>query len=218
MALCKHAFRRKARLKRSPMESRRQDLLATARRLSAVSNIRLVVSCKAIVWNDFTFARGEPTGIEDYLYKSTCDVKGFVLQPMSEGAFGEALKKYQEFYGVGRGWEDTALSAARKSPFFMRVLFEVAQKRGGEHIVLDSVEYFEKYLDQAIARLKHHKAARLLLASLANALFAQGEERLSHGDLVVCAGNAYSPFIRLFSAPRLHSRFYLRAMAVCRHE
>ena len=171
---------------------RRQDLLATARRLSAVPNVRLVVSCKATSWNDFTFARGEPTGIEDYLYRSTRDANGFVLQPMSQGEFSEALEKYQRFYGVGVGWEDTALDAARKSPFFMRVLFEVAQRRGSEHIVLDSVEYFEKYLDQAISRLKHPRAARLLLASLASALFAQGEERLSHADLVICAGNAYS--------------------------
>lgn len=172
--------------------ARRQDLLATARRLSAVPNIRLVISCKATVWKDFAFARGESTGIEDYLYGSTRDANGFVLQPMSPGEFREALEKYQEFYGVGRGWEDTALDAARKSPFFMRVLFEVAQRRGSEHIILDSVEYFEKYLEQAISRLRHQKAARLLLTSLASALFAQGEERLSHVDFVMRAGNTYS--------------------------
>lgn len=172
--------------------SRRQDLLSTARRLSVASNIRLVISCKSTVWNDFTFARGEPTGIEEYLYISTREVNGFALQSMSQSAFNEALIRYQEFYGVGHGWEDTALDAARKSPFFMRVLFEVAQKRGNEHIVLDSVEYFEKYLDQAISRLRHPKTARLLLGFLANALFAQGEERLSHAEFMACAGNAYS--------------------------
>jgi hypothetical protein len=74
----------------------------------------------------------------------------------------------------------------------MRVLFEVAQRRGDEHIILNSVEYFEKYLDQAISRLRHPKAARLLLASLASALFAQGEERLSHNDLIGRMGNAYT--------------------------
>jgi hypothetical protein len=171
---------------------RRQDLLATARRLSSVSNVRLVISCKTTVWKDFAFARGESTGIEDYLYGSTPDANGFILQPMSRGEFSEALGNYQNFYGVGRGLEDTALDAARKSPFFMRILFEVAQRRGSEHILLDSVEYFEKYLEQAISRLKHQKAARLLLTSLATALFGQGEERLSHADFVMRAGNAYS--------------------------
>ncbi|MCP4548578.1 MAG: hypothetical protein GY835_19150 [bacterium] len=174
-------------------EGRRQDLLTTARRLSTTANVRLLVSCKATVWGKFSVARGQATGIEGYLYGSSSrEAKGFALQPMSRREFSEALKKYRDFYGVGRAWEDVALDAAKRSPFFMRVLFEVAQNKGDEFIVLDSINFFENYLDQSIARLKQPEAARLLLISIAGSLFARGEERLAHADLVRRAGAAYS--------------------------
>lgn len=173
-------------------EGRRQDLLATARRLSTTTNVRLLVSCKATAWNYFSVARGQATGIEEYLYGNSRETNGFALQPMSRREFGEALEKYREFYGVGRAWEDVALDAAKRSPFFMRVLFEVAQKNGDDFIILDSVKFFESYLDQSIARLKQPEAARLLLVSIASSLFARGEERLSYADTVLRAGSAYS--------------------------
>lgn len=172
-------------------ESRRQDLLATAQKLSAFSNIRLIFSCKTTIWNHFTTGRGQPTGIEDYLYNSTPDVKGFVLPPMSNREFDNTLHAYKKFYGVRLAWEDVALNEARRNPFFMRVLFEVAQKRGDNFILLSSVELFRQYLDQAISRLRHPEDARLLLVSIAGALFAQGEERFSHVNLVKCVGAIY---------------------------
>lgn len=118
--------------------------------------------------------------------------KEFTLLPLSKKEFSRALGQYQEFYGVGRGWEDSALEAAHQSPFFMRVIFEVAQKRGDEFIILDSVEFFEKYFDQAISRLEHPEAARLILSSTARALFESGSERILHDELVLRTGAAYS--------------------------
>lgn len=173
--------------------SRRQDLLATARRLATVKGVRLIVSCKATVWHQFTTARGQPTGLERYLFVGLDkEGGGFALQPMSNLEFSRVLDRYRKFYNVGRGWEDAALQEARRNPFFMRVAFEVAAEIGGEHVVLDSARFFSQYFDQALARLDRAEAAKLLLVSIVRELLREGEERLPLQGLAQSVGPAYS--------------------------
>ncbi len=173
-------------------ESRSQDILSVAKHFKG-TGIKLVASCKLGAWCSFTASRGVESGLQRYINKGTGDDAGFFLGPMSEKEFHFAYENYKKFYGVGRGAEDVAYREARRSPFFMRVMFEVTQKTGGEFILLSTVEFYKEYFEQLIERLNHTDIGRRMLLAIAREMFSRGEERLTELDLLDVPVVANSP-------------------------
>lgn len=199
-------------------EFRRQDLLATARLLAAATQVKLIFSCKSIAWSQFSHARGQPTGISQYVSgESRGDA--FILRQMSRKEFNDAVARYQEFYKLERGMEDLALEAARRDPFFMRILFEVSKSSGESKVLLSSVDLFEEYLHQALSRVKHPDQGLAVLTRIGHVLFVRGEERLNRVDVLGCLGGVFNhevldelieyQMLEATSAvPRTHISFY----------
>ena len=159
------------------------DLLTTARRLSD-SNIKLILSCKASVWAQFSTSRGEPTEITKVIFRGS----PYRLPPLNDAEFREARERYRPFYRVRSVFEETALRAARRSPFLFRILFEVAEQSRAEFLTLSSLQFFEQYYHQTARRLEDHRIADLLVRQVARILFERNSERVSLYDLTQAIG------------------------------
>jgi hypothetical protein len=174
-----------------------QDLLASARRLSG-RPIKLILSCKSSVWNDFRFRGGTPTGLDEYSFSPRPDEPYVVLAPLNEMEFLDLVERYGAFYGVTGVFEDAAWREAHTNLFLLRILFEVAGRQHAQHLTFSSLEFFESYYDQSLATLdSDRRGADLLLQETARLLYQTGQDRLDVSELRRAAN--FADFDRLLS-------------------
>lgn len=143
---------------------------AKARHLAALlrecenRRIRFLLSCKTAAMPTFLRERDNPTWIERLTRRE-------VLQPWSGREFLRALENYREAYGVSGGFETAVMQQARDNPFLLRVLFEVAQSSGEEHLTFSSAEFFTAYFGRAISRTADPRQAEETLKAVAQLLY-----------------------------------------------
>jgi hypothetical protein len=89
--------------------------------------VKLVVSCKSSKWSGFLEHLDAPTDFATYV--ATHDGRsGLALGPFEDQEFYDALRKYKEAYAFNGVWDKPLLEEARRSPFFMRIAFDVAKE------------------------------------------------------------------------------------------
>lgn len=162
-------------------EHKAQDLARTAARIST-TKLKLVVTCKTGGWEEFSTVRGTATEIDRYLAESP----PARLLPMEARAFHSTLDRYRSFYGVRGAFEREALDAAKTNLFLLRVLFEVAERRGEEHLTFSSLEFFEEYYKQLLDRFDgpgSRLATEHLVKEMARLCLSQGSEVVRVYDL-----------------------------------
>ncbi len=149
-----------------------------ARRLRGTP-IKLLVSCKSSSWSTFTENRGTYTGLSYLVFKrKDVSISGVALEHMTADEFSSALERYRGFYGVRGAFEDAAYAAAKESPFLLRILFQVAAAEKAKHLTFSSVQFFKRYLQESISRLRRPREAIGFLTALARTLFDNGCERI----------------------------------------
>jgi len=168
-----------------PHDTKVQHLADLARSLSGRPT-KLLVSCKTISWDTFLHQRGTPTGLARYIYKegeSVGEHAGYRLATMTPREFHIAVDQYREFFEVWGAFETGVLEEARRSPFLLRILFEVARKSKQSHLTFSSTEFFEAYYRQVTEKTCQPELARVQLLGVARVLFEMNSDRVGADDL-----------------------------------
>jgi len=115
--------------------------------------IKLIVSCKASVWKDFLKTQSVPTRLSGQLFSPTEGANEHALGRFSEEEFHELLEKYRRFYGFSGLFEKDVLDECKRSPFLLRIFFEVAQHTNCRNLTFSVKQFHEKYYEATIEKL-----------------------------------------------------------------
>lgn len=154
----------------------RQQLGKLARNISGDS-IRLIVSSKPGEWSSFLEHRGAATDFSEHVWPRE-GRKGCSLETLSAPEFSKAMDLYAKEFGFDGAWDESLLSEARRSPFFMRIAFQVAQSRDLLHLRESARSIFDSYLNQTLNRTSDPASSRTILETVAAALYKQNRESL----------------------------------------
>lgn len=161
-------------------EWERPDKVAALNRFVSIiskRNIKLIISCKTNAWDQFLKSKGVPTGISQQIYLKDKDNNGYYLEPFSEKEFFKTIKKYRKFYGFKGLFESSVLDECKRSPFLLRVVFEVAQKHQLEHLTF-SKEIFHKYYKDTLEKVGNEEVAEATLKKVAEFLYSQNSDSI----------------------------------------
>lgn len=151
------------------------------------TTIKLVVSCKSSAWPLFLERLGVPTDFEACLLRDN-DRPGLLLPPLSDVEFYFALRKYGQFYGFRGVWDQSLIEEARRSPFFMRIAFEVARDLGLTQLRETTREIFERYFEGCLGKISRRPRSQRLLEAVAKALFESNSDRIEADRLRALLG------------------------------
>ena len=157
------------------------------------SSLKLIVSCKLNSWKNFLEQRGTPTGVRECVYHEAnnsptngselTSPPGYSLPSFDEREFHEALKRYRNFYSFYGHFEDKVIEEAKRNPFFLRVLFEVAENSQLENIFLSAREIFDNYYTRLTRKTGDENLARKQLRVVAEVLFKENVDSFDRNDL-----------------------------------
>jgi hypothetical protein len=153
-----------------------QQLGSLARHL-ATTLVRVVVSCKSSAWPRFLERQGTPTDFEACVLRHN-HKPGALLEPFSNPEFHDALRKYREFYGFHGVWDKSLLDEARRSPFFMRIAFQVARDLQLTELRETTREIFERYFQGCLGKAARRELSERLLVAVARALYEGNMDRI----------------------------------------
>lgn len=100
--------------------------------------IKIVVSCKKYPWDQFLSKAGIPTALSE-------ELSSFALDSFTPKEFYQLIENYRKFYNFKGCFEDKVLDECKRSPFLLRLFFEVAEAEGLEHLTLAAKCFYEKY-------------------------------------------------------------------------
>ena len=170
-----------------PFPSKVQNLVSLAAHANS-SNIRVIVSCKTAAWERFTHAFGSRTGIEHAVHGATQQRRfSTQIEQFSPREFHRAIEKHYDAYKIEpSGFEPAAFHEAERSPFMLRLLFQVkaaelkeeapSHDSSSEPIAFDSSRFFETYLHLAARRTGEEEVAVSYLIATAQVLFETDQE------------------------------------------
>jgi hypothetical protein len=145
---------------------------------------RLVTTCKEAAWPEFLSVRGQQTGIDRHTFVVDPG-KQYSLSfgPMSHKDFHELLDRYRVAFGVAGGIDLPAQDAGRRSPFLLRVMFQVAAATGTHDITLYSSSLFRRYLELAVSRTESAGASTNILRTIAGLMFENDTDWLDEDSV-----------------------------------
>jgi len=138
--------------------------------------IKLLVSCKGSAIEPFLTQRGNQTATKSLTVR--VDVPTF-----SPAEFFEAVKKYRQAYKFSGGFEDAVLDQARKNPYLLRVLFDVAQGSSSQHLTFSSADFFSEYYKRSVEKTADAHQAGNTLKGVARLLYQANQEWIAEDDL-----------------------------------
>jgi len=116
-------------------------------------NIKVILSCKSNSWNEYLTQHGTPTNLFETTYSKEKGEKGYFIKQLSPEEFSAVIDRYRNFYGFFGRFEDKVLDECKKSLFFLRVAFQVAQKHNLKDLTFSSIELFEEYYKLIIEKV-----------------------------------------------------------------
>jgi hypothetical protein len=169
-------------------EWERPDKVAALNRFVSIiskRNIKLIISCKTNAWNEFLSHKSDPTVISQEIYRKEKDndEKGYPLEPFSEKEFFRTIDKYRKFFGYNGLFESNVLNECKRSPFLLRVVFEVAQKHQLEHLTFSSKEIFHRYYKDTLKKVGNEEVADATLKKVAESLYNQNSDSIDIDSL-----------------------------------
>jgi hypothetical protein len=159
----------------------RENHLGSLLRAAENTNVKIIVSCKTSAVEQFISVRGNPTKIS--LLTKRVETGAF-----SDKEFFSAVDKYRKAYHFFGAFEDTVLDEARKNPFLLRVLFDVAKDSNVKHLTFSSDEFFEAYFDRSISRTADVRQAEDTLKEIARLLYQHNADWIPEDDLRTSLG------------------------------
>jgi hypothetical protein len=153
------------------------EVLGNFLRQTKERGVKVIITCKANGWSAYLQQAGVPTEIAEAAYRHQQDF-GYRLQAMSEKEFHLALRKYCRFYQFSGRFEDRVLEGCKRNPFFLRVIFEVAEKLSLKALTLSSIGLFHEYYRQTRDKLAQPKIGDATLQGIARCLLEHNCESL----------------------------------------
>ncbi len=144
-------------------------------------NIKVIVSCKTSVVDQFLSIRGNPT-------KTRLLAKKVDIAPLSPREFFQAVEKYRHAYQFFGGFEDAVLNQARNNPFLLRVLFDVARGSNVRHLTFSSREFFEAYYERSLEKTSDQRQARETTKAISQLLYERNTDWISEDEARVLLG------------------------------
>lgn len=182
-----------------PFPAKVQNLVSLATHLGGL-NVRLIVSCKTASWEPFMYALGSHTGIKSAIH-GAAERHGFsgLAEPFSPREFFRAVDRHRKAYGTEGGFDPAAMREAMRSPFMLRLMFQVkaaeprvekARPPGGAlgRIAFDSSSFFETYLRLAARRTGQEEVAVSALIATARILYENDQEWVEEQALRAALG------------------------------
>ena len=135
---------------------------------------RLVVSCKSTSWGQIKEWSGVPSRLFEAAGESTVYYRA---QDVTSEEFWAVVGRYRDFYQFDGTFEHRALEDCRRSPFLLRIMFEVAVGLGLHNITYTTREYYEAYFEKALGSFGDDTyVVQGLLIDLAGALYSMNTE------------------------------------------
>ncbi len=109
--------------------------------------------------------------------------KGYLLAGFADQQFRRVLDRYRLLYDFQGSFEDRVLGDCKRSPFLLRIMFEVASSKRLENVTYSSKEFFHQYLTDLYGRFKRRDIIQDLLSRIGGILFARNVEIIPIQDL-----------------------------------
>lgn len=161
-----------------PAKTAAEQLGALASHL-ADTRLKLVVSCKSAAWSSFLVRRDTPTDFSTQVATHENEnAPGLTLHPFRDEGFFEVLRKYKQVFGFHGVWDKNLLEETKRSPFFMRIAFEVAKEHSMHELRETSLEIFDRYYRSCVNKTAKPDLANRVLSKTAEALFQKNTDRI----------------------------------------
>lgn len=148
-------------------------------------NFKLVISCKSGQWDKFIQRSGIPTALSLEVYSTQKNQIGYYIESFDAEELhgpGGLIRKYRDFYNFHGAFERDVLEECKRSPFLLRVFFEVAYKNKDRcsRLSFSIKEFFDEYYRQAVQeRLSDNKDDAVgLLKEVARLLFEKNADSI----------------------------------------
>jgi hypothetical protein len=140
-------------------------------------NMKLVSTCKTTEWPSMLEVDGIPTVLADHVFK-VGNQPGVRLGELSQPEFFNMIERYKQFYGVGGRFEADALEEAKRSPFLLRIMFEVAANSQSRDISLSVRSIYDAYYDELRRRFpaSDRDLTDAILASVALVMYESNSD------------------------------------------
>ena len=138
--------------------------------------MKVVVSCKDLLWKQFLVRNGFPSALARQLFDA------HQLQNFSEDEEKNAMDKFRELLHIGH--DEKVPPAPLNNPFALRVAYEVAYFHSRNHIATESERVMMKhYVEQKMNRSPHPDRSWRYVVTIANQLFATDNIHQEEGIL-----------------------------------
>ena len=135
-------------------------------------NIKLILSCKDTVIESFLKTRGTST--------ETGNSAQIVEIPLfTDAEFRDAISRYRKIYEIDSSFEKDVYERAKRDPFLLRILFDVAKERGTSEFRFDSRTLFERYLNQFVNKTINPELATRTLKKVAEYVYEENVTSIS---------------------------------------
>jgi hypothetical protein len=160
------------------------------------SGAKLAVTCKSTSWEYIRQSSG--TLLSEKAFRVN-GVPGYRLQGYSQDEFFEMVRKHRDFYQFDGTFENAVLEDCKRSPFLLRVIFEVAATRGLSHLTYSNREYYNVYLAKALEPFGRDRiAAEQLLIQVAAASYELDSDVISLDEVAQRFGAANLLYLTRF--------------------
>jgi len=120
-------------------------------------NYKLILSCKSGQWDKFLYKMGIPTTLSEEVFAVNENMKGYLIEPFDDQEFFTMVAKYRRFYNFKGMFETNVLEECKKSPFLLRVFFEVAHKTKLPHLTFSIKEFYGEYYKSVVERIPENQ-------------------------------------------------------------
>ncbi len=145
-------------------------------------NVKLVATCKTEAWNKLLEHDGIPTILSEKVFRVE-DKCGFRLAGLEESQFYRMINRYQKFYAYKGGFEDQVLNDCKRSPFLLRIVFEVGSDKGLPHLSYSTLDFYEKYFELMINRIDELESGEAIIIGIATSLFRHNVDSLDINEI-----------------------------------
>ena len=149
-------------------------------------SIKLLLTCKSETWKNLFEENDEtPTLLATRISRNTQE-KGYRVEAFDDEKMLSMITKYRSFYKFNGRLDLDVLETCKRTPFLLRILFEVASYLSlntlGFTVVAD---FYEAYFEKLCARFgKQRDKIQRLLPAIANYLYEQNKDEVELDDLL----------------------------------
>lgn len=146
-------------------------------RRTAGRPVKTVITCKPVNWHSLLEHDGIPTRLAERVHRVDSH-KGFFLRELEPRDLHRMIDKYRDFYEFHGLFEDKVLHDCLRSPFLLRLMFEVASKSDSPHITYAVQDFYARYIKKTLNRfpLAEREAIDTVLTQIAGRLFATNKD------------------------------------------